>query len=70
MDYATFGWTCPFHLLDLKGQNGLKRIVAGREEITLRHSYSGIEGIGEPDLQQPSTDYPQDEPVGKELAGM
>jgi hypothetical protein len=33
------------------------------------HSYSGITDIGEPDLQQPSADYPQDAPVGKELAG-
>ena len=31
------------------------------------HSYSEITDIGEPDLLQPSTDYPQDEPLGKEL---
>jgi len=26
--------------------------------MTIMHSYSGIIDIGEPDLQQPSTDYP------------
>jgi hypothetical protein len=34
------------------------------------HGYSGITDIGELDLQQPGTAYPQDERVGKELAGM
>ena len=69
-DYATLGWTCSSHLLNLKWQNGLKRASSlGKREITIEHNYLGIEDIGEPDLQQPSTDYPH-EPVGKELAAM